>query len=58
MVTRKVRVLLMRILFGSHGLGGYYVPPNNTNTEKKYVFSSVFPSRATMNIALNGDSLQ
>lgn len=49
----KIRKAVLVILFGKSSLNGYYKPTDKAKTEKKYVFSSVFPSRAVMESVLN-----
>lgn len=53
----KIRKAILVVLFGKSSLNGYYKPTPETKNEIKYVFSSVFPSRAVMESVLNLNSM-
>jgi len=48
----KLEKFILRLLFGSCALDGFYDPKAEDNTPKKYVFGSVFPDQKTMEEAL------
>lgn len=43
--------IILVVLFGKESLDGYYTSPKKTE-RKNYIFSSVFPNRAIMELAL------
>lgn len=49
----KIIKACVLILYGKFALDGYYTSKANNKDEKNYVFSSIFPSQASMELALN-----
>ena len=52
----KIKKYVLVLVFGKKSLNGYYVPEIQPILKKKYVYSSVFPSRTIMEQVLNLDS--
>lgn len=57
MVENIIKVC-MKLLYGETTLDGYYMSDPNTKDEKNYIFSSIFPSRSSMELALEQTSLE
>ena len=51
-MAEKIVKACMVFLYGRSMLDGYYTSVPGKKEEKNYVFSSIFPSQASMEIAL------
>lgn len=51
-MAEKIVKACMVFLYGRSMLDGYYTSATREKDEKNYVFSSIFPSQASMEIAL------
>ena len=55
MISNIVK-LWMFLLFGKNSLDGYYASSEEKFSEKKYIFTTVFPNTKLKEIALNDTS--
>ena len=56
-MIRIIQNLIMIMLFGKQSLDGYYTIPRKRSISKDYIYSSVFPSREIMEMAIGQEQL-
>lgn len=54
----RIAKMCMVFLYGKCVLDGYYSDKKSKKEEKNYVFSSVFPSQASMEVALEQSPME